>query len=159
MKWFSYFHWFIKIHLKKIAFWFGHSHLITKDKRWTGSYTYFILFRARSQMVKAHVSVCGEIDRDLYNRSCVEIDTYELLSGICIRLVLSSLHMRARHCQIAIYPFLCQTSAYSNKHTCNESHMWAFGEIARKRRTNCEYRSNELGNSCGEWWSQQKRLN
>lgn len=27
-------------------------------------------------VIGVYVSVCGEIDRNLYNRSCVEIDTY-----------------------------------------------------------------------------------
>lgn len=69
-----------------------------KEKRVTAKqHIHMWVFGARMQtMVEAHV--CGEIDRDLCNRSCVEIDTYEVLSGVWIQRFLSSLHMRAPHC-------------------------------------------------------------
>lgn len=61
-------------------------HMQMKGKRGKkGEHTYHIILRTKSSS-----RVCGEIDRDLYNRSCVEIDTYEhsyeLLSGVWIRL-------------------------------------------------------------------------
>ena len=61
---------------------FDNTYMQMEEKRGErGEHTYHIILRTKSSS-----RVCGEIDRDLYNRSCVEIDTYEhlyeLLSGV-----------------------------------------------------------------------------